>query len=498
MLTLKSSEKKVLKKYKNLLTNEEIKRIIELSRDSTSKFEEVIDDFIENKYNVKVISGLLDKGNGSGNISEEYKNLLKDSKISKKKLNFIINKIKFYMRKRRSENFKKNGRITKAYTKRADRTHLKKILKHKLTEHRILLNPGPVTTSLEVKNAIVNHDICHRDSDFEKIMENLKKNSLKIFDADGNYSTVFISGSGTSGVEAAISSTIPPDKKLMVISNGVFGERIAEIVELHNISMLHIKKKWGDVFNLEEMEGILKSNPDIFGIAMVHHETSIGILNPISSIGKLSSKYGKVFIVDAISSLGAEDLSVRKDNIDICITSSNKCLHSFSGVTVICINNRIWNLIENVKPRVYYLDLKKYYNYSKSNQTPYTPFVASFFALDKAIQELLEEGIEQRKLKYRELNFIMKLELSKLGFEFFTNTGSESRTILTVKMPEGINFKKMYELLKQRGFIIYDSKPPLQGKYFQIANMGAINKKTVYNFIFTLKEVLRELRGGRK
>src|SRR3989339_744074 len=97
-------------------------------------------------------------------VLKKYKNLLKDSKISKKKLNFIINKIKFYMRKRRSENFKKNGRITKAYTKRADRTHLKKILKHKLTEHMILLNPGPVTTSLEVKNAIVNHHICHMDS----------------------------------------------------------------------------------------------------------------------------------------------------------------------------------------------------------------------------------------------------------------------------------------------------------------------------------------------
>ena len=292
-----------------------------------------------------------------------------------------------------------------------------------------------------------------------------------------------------------MSSCVPENKTILILSNGAFGERLYDIAQLHGMEIVLVKKEWGEIFDTKEVERKLASNRKISVVAMNHNETSTGILNPVHEVGKMCRRYNKLFIVDAISSLGAEKISVRNDNIDICITSSNKCLHGFSGVTLLCINNRVWGRINDIKPRSYYLDLKKYYRYSKElNQTPYTPSVANFYALDKALQELLEEGLEIRRLKYRELNSLLKLELSKLGFEFFTNHDCQSHSILTVKVPEDIEFKGFYDILKQMGFVIYSCKPPLSGKYFQVANMGALSKGMIYDFIFAVKSTLKKLR----
>jgi 2-aminoethylphosphonate-pyruvate transaminase len=356
-----------------------------------------------------------------------------------------------------------------------------------------------VLTTYGVKNALIQNDICHRDKDFELLLKRLRKNTLKLFGANNKYSALFISGSGTSGMEAAISSTIPKDKRLLVLANGAFGERFHEIAQVHGIKTVLIRKEWGELLDVKDVENALKRHKDIFAIAMNHHETSVGVMNPVAEIGKLAKKHNKLFIVDAISSVGAEELSVRKNNIDVCITSANKCLHGFSGVSLLCINNKVWKRIKDVEPRTYYLDLKKYHKYATERfQTPYTPAVALFFALDQAMKELLDKGMKKRRLRYIELNSILKFELSKLGFEFFTNYDCQSHTILTVKVPDGVDFNKLYSAVKKEGFIIYPCKPPLADRYFQIANMGELRRGMIYDFIFTMEKALNAMRKPSK
>jgi 2-aminoethylphosphonate aminotransferase len=484
---------KILKKYRGFLSKKDLGKILSLSLANPGKdLETVTEKFLEKKYSIDKIETLLESANKS---YYTHKDIMKKLGISRSRFYFRLNYIKRFVIKKKFEWILKKGGLTKLPHDATDMRRITGLLKNKPLERKILLNPGPVLTSLGVKNALVQNDICHRDEDFEILMKRLKRNSLRIFDADENYSVVFISGSGTAGMEAAISSTIPSDKKILVLANGAFGERLYEIAKLHKLKTVLMRKEWGELFDITEVEDALKADKDIFAIAMNHHETSVGILNPINKVGRLARKYDKMFIVDGISSVGGEPLSVRNDNIDVCITSANKCLHGFSGMNLICVNNRVWKLIENVEPRSFYLDLKKYQKYSTQlNQTPYTPAVAVFFALDQAIRELLEKGMKKRWLRYIELNSILKYELSRLGFQFFTNYDCQSHAILTVKIPEYVDFKQFYSEIKKAGFIIYPCKPPLAEKYFQIANMGELRRGMIYDFIFTVEKTLDKMR----
>lgn len=483
----------ILKKYKGFLSKKDLGKVLSLNLEQPHKdLHTVTEEYLEKKYSIDKIDTLLESTNQD---YYAHKDIMKKLGLSRSRFYFRLNYIKRFLIRKKVDWILKKGKIVKLPYERMDKKRISSLIKHKDLERKILLNPGPVLTTYGVKSALIQNDICHRDRDFELLLKRLSKNTLKIFGADKNFSTLFISGSGTAGMEAVISSIVPKDKTLLVLSNGAFGERFYEIAQVHKIKTVLIKKKWGELFDVKAIEDALKKHKDIFAIAMNHHETSVGILNPIREVGKLSKKHGKIFIVDAISSVGGEDISAKKDNIDICITSANKCLHGFSGVSLVCLNNRVWKIIKNVEPRTYYLDLKKYHRYAAERlQTPYTPAVALFFALDKAIAELLEKGLKKRRLRYIELNSILKFELSKLGFEFFTNYKCQSHAILTVKVPDGVNFKKLYSAIKKEGFIIYPCKPPLAERYFQVANMGELRRGMIYDFIFTLEKTLHQLK----
>ncbi len=185
------------------------------------------------------------------------------------------------------------------------------------------------------------------------------------------------------------------------------------------------------------MARALDADPDIAAAAMIHHETSVGMLNPIGEIGRLCRARGVTSIVDAVSALGVEDLDVVRDGIDICYSSANKCLHSVSGVSFLCVAPEVWPRIADIAPRVYYLDLKRHRRYlDELRQTPFTPAVSSFFALETALDELTEQGgVPARREVYRKRSLRIRRVFADLGFESFTNTGRESHTISTLRVP---------------------------------------------------------------
>lgn len=383
------------------------------------------------------------------------------------------------------------------FPSRKNEVYVKKLLRRKNGNRFVLLNPGPVLTSSDVKNALIQHDTCHRDPGFSALMARLKTKTLALFDADDQYRTLFISGSGTAGLEATLSSLVPEGKKVLVPSNGAFGERLQEILDLHRIPTVSLKYGWGEALDLEAIEKALAETENLWGIAVNHHETSAGVLNPIDAIGKMAKAHDKRLIVDAISSVGAEPLSVVRSDIDACVTSSNKCLHSVTGVAIVCVKETLLRSLEGKRPRCYYLDLYRHYRYLEDlNQTPFTPNITSFFALDAAVSELMVEGIEHRQAVYADRNHLLRTSLAKMGFSFLTDDGRESKTILTVGIPEGIDFQTFYNEVKSFGFLIYDCKEPLKDRYFQIANMGELNDAMLHDFLFVVGRTLRNLRRG--
>lgn len=359
-----------------------------------------------------------------------------------------------------------------------------------------LLNPGPVNTTARVKSAMVHHDVCHRDGNFSELMVSLTGKLRRIFRGGPRHSVCLITGSGTAAMECAISSTVPRDGKVLVVDNGAFGERLLEICELHEMDTVHLRYPWGDEVRPRDVEDAFEKHPDIDVVVMIHHETSVGLLNPVGEVGAICRRNGALFIVDAVSSLGAEDLDVVRDNIDICYASANKCLHSISGAGFMCVAPRVWAKIEHIKPRSYYLDLKRYRHYiDEKAQTPFTPAVSTYFALDAACSEFLADGHAERTAMYRRRNQIVRQGLVELGMVPFTRTGRESNSVVTVSVPDGINFQELYDGLKARGYIIYGCKDVLAERFFQVANMGDLEEERLHQFLDAAAEVIAELRS---
>ncbi len=377
--------------------------------------------------------------------------------------------------------------------------YVRGILNAKKGLHYTLMNPGPVLTTARVKSALVHHDICHRDEEFPKVVRRLRRKLRKVFGGGPEHEVVLLTGSGTSGMEAAIASSVPPDKKVLVISNGAFGDRFIEIATLHQMNLVVLKYPWATPVNPEDVRRKLAEDPDIHTVVMVHHETSVGLLNPITEVGRIVRDADRLFLVDAVASLGGEDLNVQRDNIDVCVSSANKCLHAISGVAVVCVNKRAWDRIENIPPRVYYLDLRRYRHYAiEKEETPFTPAVSSFFALDAAVDELLETGVEHRWETYRRRNARIRQRLREMGLEFLTATGRESNTITCVKVPPYITFRELYDEMKRRGYLIYNSKEHLKDRYFQVANMGDLTDEIIEEFLGSLEMVLLTARRKAK
>lgn len=370
------------------------------------------------------------------------------------------------------------------------------LLDAKKHSHYMLLNPGPVNTTATVKSALVHHDVCHRDSLFSELMVSLTGKLRRIYRGTAQHTVVAITGSGTAAMESALVSTVPPDKKILIIDNGAFGARLVEVATVHEMDIIHLRYGWGETVNPADVEGALTAYPDIAVVAMIHHETSVGLLNPVGAVGALCKQHDVLLIVDAVSSLGAEDLDVVRDNIDICYGSANKCLHAVSGASFMCVSPRVWSRIEGLRPKSYYLDLRRYRRYmDELAQTPFTPAVSVYFALDAACSEFLADGHAARFEMYARRNRKLRQGLASLGMTPFTSTGTESNSIVTCRLPEGVAFEPLYDAVKARGIIVYGCKGVLADRYMQIANMGDLPDASIDLFLSVLAEEIGQLRA---
>jgi 2-aminoethylphosphonate-pyruvate transaminase len=380
---------------------------------------------------------------------------------------------------------------SKGRSAHAERTlsYIEGLLSENQAVRRVLMNPGPVLTSPRVKSALVHHDICHRDEDYAEVCRRVQRKIRRVCRGGPEHEVLLLSGSGTAAMEATLATCVPAGGKLLVISNGAFGERFAEVARAREIPFAHLRYAWGDLVDPNAVRQALVDDDQIVAVVMCHHETSVGLLNPVHEVGGICRELERLFFVDAISSLGAEDVHMRRDKIDVLICSANKALHAISGVSFVCLDSRVWAKINGAKPRTLYLDLNRY----RDSKIPFTPAVSNIMALDAAIDEILREGIAARMRHYRALNRRIRRSLRRMGLHTLTNSGHEAHSITTISVPAYTSFEELYEMLKGRGYIVYACKEHLFGKYFQIANMGELSDDMVDGFLHTLQWVLQQL-----
>lgn len=353
-----------------------------------------------------------------------------------------------------------------------------------------LLCPGPVSTSARVKEALASADIAHRDRAFVEVLSRVIARLRRVAMAPG-HDVLVVGGGATAATEAALATFVGSDERLLVVSNGAFGERIAEMAQCLGISMSHLRYDWGEPIVLEQVQGMLDGDPRIRAVAMVHHETSVGRLNPVNEIGRLLAPRHLRYFVDVVSSLGAEEFDMAKSRASVVIGSSNKCLHGVAGAAFVITRPEIWSETEHVRPRSMYLDLRRYRAAQRDNgQTPFTPAVPAVVALEAALHELEEQGgVAARRATYRALNARLRAGLQGLGLKPRFDGPATAASLTVSPLPTGISFDSLYHDLRQRGFLVYRGKGPLSHDCFLIANMGDISVETIDRFLETLSDI---------
>ena len=354
----------------------------------------------------------------------------------------------------------------------------------------VLLNPGPVNVTDRVRQALMLPDICHREKEFSDLMAAIRLKSLKAFDIEKEYTSVLVSGSGTAALEMAVSSSLSPGRSMLVIQNGVYGERIGEICDVYQFRQHSLKFAWGEPPCLESIENELKQNPDIEVVALVHHETTTGLLNPLKEVGTLARRYNKVFLVDCISSLAGDEINFETCPIDIAVGTANKCVQGFPGVSFVLFREKELPRLRKIPKRTLYFNLTGYHKAQEAGGMLFTPAIPAHYALDVALDELIEETVAGRVKRYANASKFLRAGFKDIGLEFLIPEGLRSNCLTSLRLPKEMSYEKLHGELKANGFVIYAGQGNLSNEIFRIANMGDIKQEEFERLLQVLKATI--------
>ena len=353
----------------------------------------------------------------------------------------------------------------------------------------LLMLPGPVPLHERVLNAMSRPMINHRGPEFAKILNDCSSILKEIFKTQNDI--LIISGSGTAGMEAAVSNVVKGDLVVTIV-NGKFGERFEDIVNLYGTA-ISVKCEWGQPIDLNAVEAALKSHATV--ITMVHNETSVGILNPAKEVGELARKYNAIFILDGVSSIGGNEVFTDEWGVDIAILGSQKCIAVPPGLSAVSVSKKAYNAMGATKPP-YYLNLKEYQKSAVNGQTPFTPAVSLFFALHEALNIAKECGIQEIIDRHKFYATVVREFIKELGLELFPtlNEYSEySNTVTAIKMPDGFSVQELRAKMKEKGILIVGGQAHLKNKIFRIGHMGNASSEEITITLDALKQSLIEL-----
>jgi len=357
-----------------------------------------------------------------------------------------------------------------------------------------LLTPGPLTTTDTVKQEML-FDHCTWDDDYKKITQDIRRELLELAHvSEEDYTVVLMQGSGTFGVESVITSVIGENEKLLIAANGAYGERMGDIAEHAKIPYEIYHQKYDQVPDAQKIAEILKENPEITHVSMVHSETTSGILNDIEAVANVVKEAGKTFIVDAMSSFGGVDIDVQGLGIDFLVSSANKCIQGVPGFSFIIANRQ--KLLESEgKARSLSLDLfDQWKTMEKDGKWRFTSPTHVVLAFAKALEEMKAEGgILARSRRYMDNNLLLIGRMKEMGIEPYITDQYQGPIITTFFYPEhsDFSFQEMYDYIKERGYAIYPGKVT-EADTFRIGNIGEIYEEDINKLCDIIGEFLKE------
>ncbi len=357
-------------------------------------------------------------------------------------------------------------------------------------ENTLLMIPGPVPVAPRILRAMSKPIIGHRGKEFGDMYSECRAILQELFATKNDI--YILSGSGTCAMEAAVCNLVGRKDTLVTIENGKFGERFREIGERYG-DVKPVKFDWtkGESIELDKVESALAEGAK--AVTLVHNDTSVGIKNPAKEVGELAKKYGALFIMDGVTTIGGDEVLVDKWGVDIAVVGSQKCIGAPPGLSALSVSKKAWESMVEKPP--YYMDLKAYKKSAakETAQTPYTPAVPLFFALHEALRIVKEEGLEARIKRHAKYAEAIRAAADAMAIEMFPQLNKYSKysnTVTAMKIPTGIDDKKLRGGMKELGIQVSGGQGPLEGRIFRIGTMGNISRLDVLSVVQVLEIVL--------
>jgi alanine-glyoxylate transaminase/serine-glyoxylate transaminase/serine-pyruvate transaminase len=336
---------------------------------------------------------------------------------------------------------------------------------------RILLGPGPSLIAPRVMRAMAAPVLSHLDPDFVPMLDDVRIFLGRLFRADEKALTIATSGTGTSAMEAAVANTVADGMKALVVVNGYFGDRLAQIIERYGATVRRLDVEWGracDPANVRE--NLRRERTDV--LAFVHAETSTGVLNPAKDLAAAAREHGALTIMDAVTSLGGHELELAEWGIDVAYSCSQKCIGAPSGMSPIAISGPARERM--VRCRSFYLDLQLLEDYWLRRKYHHTLSTSLIYALREALQMVEEEGLAVRQARHRKHHEALRAGIEAMGLCLVPPAGERLWTLNTVRAPQGVDEAAVRRtLLSMFNLEVGAGLGPLAGKIWRVGLMGA-------------------------
>jgi aspartate aminotransferase-like enzyme len=356
-----------------------------------------------------------------------------------------------------------------------------------------IFTPGPTPVPPEVALAQVRM-VHHRTDEFGELLARVLEGLKYVFQTENQ--VMLLTSSGTGAMEGAITNCFSPGDKVVVFAGGKFGERLVQLSNYFGLDTIEIQHEWGDCADPADLEKALKDNPDVKGVFLTQSETSTGVVNDVEAFGKIVSQTDALFLVDAISGLGAVDFRTDKWGVDLAISGSQKGLMAPPGLAYVTVSDRAWKAVaEATLPRFYFCFKAARAAQSKEPpQTPYTPAITLVQAQDTALQMIKAEGLESIFKRHALFARATQAAVEALGLKFVASDRSRAFVCTSVWAPEGLKSGDLVKLLRNEyGVSIAGGQGKLQGKIFRLGHVGFFDQFDIVSQIAALELGLTEL-----
>jgi len=341
----------------------------------------------------------------------------------------------------------------------------------------LLLIPGPVPVADTVLAAMARPMIDHRGPVFKSVLERISARLKPIFGTSSD--VLILGGSGTGGLEAAVSSLFSPGDRVLSCPIGVFGARLADIARRWGLEVEILETPWGEALDPARLAARLREDTGerrFKGVLLTHNETSTGVQNRMDELATAIGDHPASVVVDAVSGLAASPFAMDAWRFDVVVTASQKALAVPPGLAMVAVSSRAWERMEQAKGPSYYFDLRKARDFATLGQTPWTPPVSVAFALDVALAEYEAIGAEAAWRRHAQYAEAIRAAIGAIGLTPFSHERGHSPTVVAIRVPEGIEAAAVQRRMREEyGVVISGGQKELKGKIFRIGTMGAVS-----------------------